>query len=131
MNSCSDALYTGHILAFACQELGIENIDSDLDNPNLGYLSDTKKRKFIVGLSMRVVEKCTIIGDAIMGKKLEESGDKNMIMQGHYVTMLLSRSSYDGWCEGDGIRIIRCWRLFLPHFYGSGRTKHSPGCRYN
>ena len=73
MNACSDALYT-----FACQELGIKNIDSDLDNPNLSYLSDTEKRKFIVGLSMRVVEKCTIIGDAIMGKKVEEYGDKKI-----------------------------------------------------
>ena len=79
MNACTDALCTvfkGHVLAFACKELGIENIDSDLNNPTLTYLSDTEKRKFIVGLSMKVVNNCTIIGDAIMGKKVKESGDK-------------------------------------------------------
>ena len=117
MNACSDAPYTvfkGHILAFVCQELGIETIDSDLDYPNLGYLSDTEKRKFIVGLSMRVVEKWTIIGDAIMGKKVEESGDQK------YASLALKFNN--AWREGDGIRIIRCWRLFLPHFYESGRT---------
>ena len=42
----------------------------------LPYLSNAKKRKFIVGLSMMMVENCTIIGDAILGNNVEESGDK-------------------------------------------------------
>ena len=123
------ALYTvfkGHILAFACQELGIENIDSEIDNPNITYLSDTEKRKFIVGLSMRVVEKCTIIGDVIIGKNVEESGDKKYDYARtlcHYASLALEFN--DTWHEGDGIRIIRCWRMFLPHFFESGRTKYS------
>ena len=76
MNACTVTVFKGHVLAFACQELGIENIDSNLDNPTLAYLSDAEKRKFIVGLSMRVVENCTIIGDAILESNVEESGDK-------------------------------------------------------
>ena len=38
--------------------------------------SYTEKRKFIVDLSTRVVEKCTIIGDAIMGKRWKSLGTK-------------------------------------------------------
>ena len=43
MNACTDALFTvlkSHILAFACQELGIESIDSDITNPTLKSISD-------------------------------------------------------------------------------------------
>ena len=36
MNACTDALFTvlkGHSLAYACKELGIENLDSTIVNP--------------------------------------------------------------------------------------------------
>ena len=129
MNACTDALFAvfkGHILAFACQELGIENIDSDLDNPTIKRLSNEEKRKYIVGLSMKIVENCTIIGDAILGSRVEESGDKKYDYARtfcHYAALALE--FYDAWHEGDGLRILRCWRIFIPHFYESGRTKYS------
>ena len=75
---------------------------------------------------MKVVENCTIIGDAILGSNMEESGDKKYDYARtfcHYAALALE--FYDAWHEGDGIRILRCWRLFLPHFYESGRTKYS------
>ena len=31
----------------------------------------------------------------------------------------------DAWAEGDGERVLRCWRLFLPHFQVAGHTKYS------
>ena len=31
----------------------------------------------------------------------------------------------DAWAEGDGERVLRCWRLFLPHFRVAGHTKYS------
>ena len=31
----------------------------------------------------------------------------------------------DAWEEGDGDRILRCWKIFLLHFYENGRTKYS------
>ena len=31
----------------------------------------------------------------------------------------------DAWLEGDGQRVIRCWKLFLPHFKAAGCTKYS------
>ena len=31
----------------------------------------------------------------------------------------------DAWAEGDGERVICCWRLFLPHFQVAGHTKYS------
>ena len=31
----------------------------------------------------------------------------------------------DAWGEGDGERVICCWRLHLPHFQATGRRKYS------
>lgn len=78
MNACTDAIFTvlkGHHLAFACKELGIDNIDSDLNHQIVRSTSDTEKKKFMVGLSMKAVENCTIITDTLLGKTMKESGD--------------------------------------------------------
>lgn len=32
---------------------------------------------------------------------------------------------YDAWHEGDGIRVIRCWRVLLPHYFATGHTKYA------
>lgn len=31
----------------------------------------------------------------------------------------------DAWGEGDGERIIRCWKIFMPHFKAAGHTKYA------
>ena len=31
----------------------------------------------------------------------------------------------DAWAEGDGERVLRCWKMFLPHFQAAGHTKYS------
>lgn len=31
----------------------------------------------------------------------------------------------DAWAEGDGDRVLRCWKLFLPHFRAAGCTKYA------
>ena len=41
----------------------------------------------------------------------------------HYVSLALEL--YDGWHNGDGIRITRYWRVLLPHFFASGNTKYT------
>ena len=75
---------------------------------------------------MKVVENCTIVSGALLGKKITESGDCKYNYSRslcHYASLALE--FYDAWHEGDGNRIIRCWRIFLPHFFESGRTKYS------
>ena len=74
MNACTDALFMvlkGYFLAFACKELGIENVDSDLNHPVFKSTSTAEKQRFIVGLSMKVVENCTIISDTLLGKEVK------------------------------------------------------------
>ena len=113
MNACTDALFTvlkGYFLAFACKELGIENVDSDLNHPVFKSTSTAEKQRFIVGLSMKVVENCTIISDTLLGKEVKESGDQKYNYTKslcHYASLALE--FHDAWHEGDGIRIIRCY----------------------
>ena len=71
MNACTDALFTvlmGYFLAFACKELGIENVDFDLNHLVFKFTSTVENRRFIVCLSMKVVENCTIISDTLLRK---------------------------------------------------------------
>lgn len=46
MNACTDALFTvfkGHILPYACQELGIENVDSEIAKSSMKLTTDVEK----------------------------------------------------------------------------------------
>ena len=130
MHACTDALFTvlkGHILAAACKELNIDSIDSRI--PAVCHLkgsSNKEKLKFVVQISSKVAEKCTIIKESILGQTINESGDgKNNYARTlcHFASLALEFT--DAWAEGDGPRILRCWRVFLPHFSAFGRTKYA------
>ena len=129
MNASIDALFTvlkGYFLAFACEELKIDNIDSDLEHSILTSTSTLEKQRFIACLSMKLVKNCTIIGKSLLGENVEESGDQKYNYTRslcHYRSLALE--FYDAWHEGDGNRIVQCWRMFLLHFFESGRTKYS------
>lgn len=38
---------------------------------------------------------------------------------------LMAETFHDGWREGDGGRLLRCWKFFLLHFRENGRTKYA------
>ena len=31
----------------------------------------------------------------------------------------------DAWSEGDGERVLRCWKIFMLHFHAERRTKYA------
>ncbi len=33
--------------------------------------------------------------------------------------------SPDAWSEGDGVRVLRCWKVLLLHFFAGRRTKYA------
>lgn len=41
----------------------------------------------------------------------------------HYGSLVMEFR--DAWAEGDGDRVLCCWKLFMPHFMASGSTKYS------
>ena len=127
MNACTDVIFTvfkGYVLAYACKELGIENIDSNISLPIPSSASNEEKLKFIVGIGTKVAHNCTLMEAPLIGNTITESNDRKYNYSRtlcHFASMEL----YDAWHEGDGIRVIRCWRVMLPHFYATGHSKYA------
>lgn len=129
MHACTDALFTvfkGYIVAAACKELGIDMNTESLKSEELKSWSYKQKLAFIEQLSKKIVDECTLITESILCENVVESGDKKhdyAHILCHYASLALEFT--DAWSEGDGPRVLRCWRVFLPHFMAGGRTKYS------
>ena len=129
MNACTEVTFTvfkGYILAYTCNELDIESIDSDVKLPIPSSAPTTEKLKFIVSLGTKVAQKCTIMEDALVGKTVLESGDgKHNYCRTLCHFASIAMELYDAWHEGDGIRVIQCWRVLLPHYFATGHSKYA------
>ena len=132
-NACRDILFTvlkGHYIAAACIEMGIESPDGIPQNlevlAQLQQQPAAQQQQYIYSIAQSVVAKYSIVGDSILFQPVAETGD----MVYNYAKALchygsLALEFVDAWEEGDGDRVCRCWKLFLLHFYASGRTKYS------
>ena len=121
-----DTVFKGHILACACKTLEISKLDSPVHlPPSLTHMSTPPRLQyqFLQRIASEIVEQCTLIDTC---KEIPESDDKvynYTRVLGHYCALIAEFR--DAWAEGDGDRVFRCWRLMLPHFKSSGRTKYS------
>ena len=130
VNATLDFLLTvvkGHLLAAACEILGITKLDSHVPlPPNVKHGQASDKFAYVQSIASQVVERCTVIEEAFTDKKLENTKDAKYNYARvlcHYGALVME--FLDSGDEGDGERGFRCWRLFLPHFRASGRTKYS------
>ena len=114
----------GHLLASACEELGIANPDDSISLPlTIQRASVQRKWEYISHLANQIVEKNTLI---VITSSVADTEDKiynYARVLCHYGCLVLKFR--EAWGEGDGERIFRCWRLLLPHFKALGRTKYS------
>ena len=165
VDACIDLIYTvakGHFLACACDILGVASLDQPIDLP-AGILNGSRAEQlaYISNIAEQVVDRCSLVDAAFIGKTSEDSlssppslcGSDSSSSAGlrysastdsptstarqsnsdgvynyarvlcHYASLIMEYR--DAWAEGDGERVIRCWKLFLPHFKASGRTKYS------
>ena len=103
-------------------------IASPSDTPeNLPPLkTKEQKSKFIAELSRKVINMCSITEEALLHKPIAPTKDA-AYNYAHVFCHLasLALEFKDAWSEGDGNRVLRCWKVFLLHFYSSGRTKYS------
>ena len=73
-----------------------------------------------------VVERCSLIESSLTedSRVDKQDGVYNYAkILYHYGS--LAMEFRDAWREGDGERVLRCWKLFLPHFKQAGCTKYS------
>ena len=115
----------GHWLGCACSILGLTALDGTVTIPeNVAQGGTNAKRTYIRILARKVVNKLTIV-DAAFGS-LDADSDDHVYnytrVLCHYGSLMIEM--HDAWAEGDGERVVRCWRLFMPHFRDSGCTKY-------
>ena len=126
-----DFVYTvvkGHWIACACEILGITDVDGTISYPRELLKDDLdKKREFVEGIATQVVDRLTLVDSAFLAPgEMVDSGDtcyNYARVMCHFGSLVMEFR--DAWAEGDGERVIRCWRLFLPHFQVAGHTKYS------
>ena len=86
-----------------------------------------KKREFVEGIARQVVDQLSLVESAFVAPgEMTDSGDTRY----NYARVLCHYGSLvmefrDAWAEGDGERVLHCWKLFLPHFQVAGHTKYS------
>ena len=125
MHASFDALMTvfkGHLVAAACTELGISGPDSDIpltcpESPQGVQVSD---------IASKVVDRFTIVSEAVLGLPLFDCNDRvhnysRVLCHAASLTMEFT----DAWSEGDGPRVLRCWKVFLLHFFAARKTKYA------
>lgn len=77
-------------------------------------------------MAEKVVNRCSLTDSAFTGEATSSNGDGVY----NYAWILCHHGSLvmefrDAWAKGDGERVLRCWKLFLPHFKASGCSKYS------
>lgn len=115
MHACQDALltvYNGHIIAKACMEF---NIMKPNETPSIA-----------INLAVKIADELTVISQAVLLKPVPESNDgvhNYARVLCHYASLVVE--FVEGWREGDGERVPRCWRVFLLHFHADRRTNYA------
>ena len=130
VDACLEFLLTvvkGHILAVACEVLGVSKLDSPIQlPPGIRNSSPQHQFCFVRSIAVQVIEKCGVVGAALTRKTVEEVKDGVY----NYARVLCHFGSLvmelvDAWAEGDGERVFRCCRLFLPHFIIANCRKYA------
>ena len=116
INACLDLVLTvlkGHLVASACEELGIEEPThhpaSEILPYSLRHSAQADKKIFIDRLGKTVLEKCSIIPSSFLGEQISDNSKDNVHNYTrvfcHYASVIME--FLDGWSEGDGERIYR------------------------
>ena len=130
MNATIDFLNTvvkGHWLACTCDVLEIPNLSANVAiPPELKKATAAEQLGFIMRISEQIVERLTLVDSSFLSGEIHDKGDTVY----NYARILchygsLAMEFRDAWAEGDGNRVLRCWKLFMPHFLASGCTKYS------
>ena len=81
----------------------------------------------IADLTQKVVARCTVIPEAVLRQPERETDDgvynyaRDLC---HFAALVLEFT--DAWSEGDGERVLWCWKIFMLHFHTERRTKYTP-----
>ena len=134
-NSCEDFLQivlTAHILSAACEILDISSLD---DQPSADAIGVTTPENFWTCTKDERKAVLTKISKAIIKKFIRFSfsatpNNDHTDEVHRYACYLLSIGCFylaykDAIKEGDGERVLECWRYFMPVFHNAGRRNYA------
>ena len=111
------SVFKSHLIAAAYIILGID-MDSELpptvEVPFVPFVSD---------VASKVVDRFTIVSEAVLRLPVEDSNDR--VHNYSRVLCHVASLAMDAWSEGDGVRVLRCWKVLLLHFFAGRRTKYA------
>ena len=119
LHACMDTLLTvfkGDVVSAACDVLGIEKPSAELPDRSPHKQTVAEQNKFLEGVASKVISLLPL-DEIIMGEKIKDSGDRVFnygIVLCHFACLVLELT--DAWGEGDGERVLRCWRVLLVFF---------------
>ena len=106
--------------------LGISGLGDSVPLPSdIQTYTPSQKLAYVRGIAQKVVDRLTLVESAFLSG--ESDSDDRMYnytrVLCHYGTLVTEFR--DAWAEGDGERIVRCWKLFMPHFKQAGCSKYA------
>lgn len=125
-----------HIVAAATSYLNMQDLESVPEifptDESAVSLCDTDRRQAIMTIANNIVDQhCDfrfLLADS--EEREEASSDAASDSVYEYASDVLSLSLFymeyeDAIAEGDGLRILRCWKYLLPYFYSSNKKNYS------
>lgn len=132
VNACDDFFHQivhAHIVAAALDTLGMDSIDDVpcddvLSNPEDIWMLPVSERRDILN------KMCKKVVDSHVKFSFNEHPTSTTDQVFSYAQQILSLGCFylelcDGIKEGDGERVLRCWKYLLPVFLASHRTNYS------
>lgn len=118
-----------HILAAAMEMLGMGSLDdepcSEILPPDVWVHDKDERRKALYNVASVIVDSFVDL-TVTFDKKRPSNQDKVHAYACEVLSLgLLYKELQDAVREGDGLRVLRCWRYLLPIFRASKRTNYS------
>ena len=131
-DACNDffvLIVTCQVLTAAMSVLGMESLtdtpSNDVlpDGQNVWMMPDQDRKEMLTVICERIIDRC-------ISFKFHDKANQSNDHVYEYNTLLLSIGCFylefiDAIREGDGDRVLMCWRYLLPIFKGAGRTNYS------
>ena len=128
VNASEDFLHcltVGHVVSAAMKFFNIPSMDAaaatDLFPPDLDHLSNDQKTAFLLDIVSKLLKQflnLDALDDSSNNGAYEYS--REMLTLG-----LFYEEFYDSIREGDGLRVLRCWKFMLLYFKASSRSNYA------
>ena len=130
-NSCEDFLCVvikGLIVSAAIETFGLDSVDDcppdDIVPPDAWLYANAERKDMLSSLTNQIISK--FVNFKYNNFTMNQAKDLVLEYEVHLLNIGLFYLEYqDAIKEGDGERVLRCWKYLLPIFFNSNRTNYT------